>query len=207
MEFKKIRQQLDEAIAFAEQYPEGLRATILEFLLRSSERSRSGKGGNADHIGAEREVPLSGSRGTGRSASSGATSDDLKPNWLAALASELDVPAEKLAEIYEVGDDGTPRIRAILQDDSIPKRQIGYSELYLLAREKAGQQAATSDELRSLVRAKKAYDGGNFTRNFKATASLRSYGNPGQGNTEWVLTAAGREAAQNLVKELCSAEV
>jgi hypothetical protein len=122
------------------------------------------------------------------------------------LAEELDVSPERLRDIYEITDDGKPQVRVILRHDSVPKRQVGYTILHLLANEKIGTQGATSDQLRELAQAKKAYDTGNFTRNFKVTDKLRPYGNPGQGDTEWVLTAKGREEGKRLIKELCSAE-
>jgi hypothetical protein len=205
-----IKTRINEAVKFSEDYPESLRPAIVSHLLAAHVGTGTGIPAHADR-GAktprEKEVPVTGTLNQ-RSTSSpvNETNSSGASDWFSKLAVELDVPEEKLREIYEVTDDGTPRVRAILQHDSLSKRQIGYTLLQLLANEKAGKPAATSDELRQLAQLKKAYDTGNFTRNFKVTNKLRAYGNPGQGNTEWVLTAPGRDEGRRLIKELCSGE-
>jgi hypothetical protein len=78
--------------------------------------------------------------------------------------------------------------------------------LYLLAREKAGEPGATSDQLRVVTQAKKCYDSGNFTRNLKNSRNFKAYGNPGKGDTEWLLTDAGRDSARALIRRLCGAD-
>ena len=199
---------IDEAVKFSENYPESLRSTIVGHLLAAD--VGTGIAATAERgikSLEEKEVPVEGTLTQRSAAAQNEPASPADDDWFSKLAAELDVPAEKLREIYEITDDGSPRVRVILEHDSLAKRQIGYTVLHLLAYEKAGKQAATSDELRQLAQLKKAYDTGNFTRNFKATNKLRAYGNPGQGNTEWVLTAPGREEGKRLIKGLCSGEL
>jgi hypothetical protein len=204
---KSIKGRIDEAVKVSEDYPEALRATILGYLLNNSQGEvkptliKTADRGTVT----DTEVAIEGAL-TALTAPRETDSTADEGTWFAKLSQESGVSPDHLRQIYDITDDGKPHVRVILKDDSVPKRQIGYSVLHLIAAEKSGVQGATSDQLRELVKDKKAYDTGNFARNFKQTDNLRPYGNPGRGDTEWVLTSTGREEAKRLIKQLCSVD-
>jgi hypothetical protein len=199
MNLDHLRPRVDAAVRFARQYPAALRPAIVTYVLGSDGSSTA-----SHEIAKPREVPPTDTtrqvpRDSYDQAGVVQHVDVGVDEIIKSIAADTGVDPSYVNQIFRFAPNGTPTIRKIFDESTIAKRQMSYTVLYLFALEKVERESATSDELRDMLRAKKSYDGPNFTRNYKTSSLVSRHGTPGTRAQEWALSPAGRAEARRLI--------
>jgi hypothetical protein len=211
MNLNALKPQIESYIKFAKQFPSVYRAPIVTYLLSHDRSRRDPSVGNGTAAAATRgESDVSVASDTNPADLTAPVEiialddeESLDPDVvLHSLAAEVGVPAKTVGRLLALDRRGLVTVKAIIEEDTIAKKQIAYSLLYLLALEKTGREAARSSELRELCESKYCYNSPNFTRNYKASPYINRYGQPRSQDHEWMLTQNGRAEARRLLHQL-----
>lgn len=180
--FEDLRPVVEQAAAFASEWPEPFQPRAFDLALEHLRRGTP----------TEATGPVSAPRATGGRS-------------FTALAKEVGVTPDALARVVEIADDGAIVIAGRFNDAAKADRQVKYSVVYCLIRDRmTGKMDTSIDDLRTLCQEQGSYDAGNFTKYFRSarhllheagTASARTYRLSNQGITE----------AKALLKQLAEA--
>jgi hypothetical protein len=175
---------VQEAVAFAEEWPEAYRPRAFD-------------------LAVER---LLGATPTAAKPQPGNTPAPITPiatGGLSVVAREIGVDPRLLARVVAINEDGKVAVLGRIGGRAKADLAVQYATVYCYVKERVLNQLDTPiEELRALAKAHGCYDGNNFTAAFRRSDLLRELGEAGAQARTYRLSTKGVEEANALLKKM-----